>query len=212
MNIFFIQDLMLVLAVSLDAFLAAFSFGSDKIKIPIFSACVISFICTAILTASILFSSVIGSVIPDRLCCALSAGILTVMGTVSLFQTMLKSALRKRQGESGFSFKIFNIDFVINVYLDETKADSDCSKNLSAKEAVTLALALSADSVASGFGVGLSNSNVFRIITASFLIGIAALGIGSFLGRKIAGDKPKLSWLSGIILIILGLLKYWSVN
>lgn len=66
------------------------------------------------------------------------------MGTVSLFQNMLKNALRKRQGEGGLKFSFFNIDFVICVYLDETKADCDSSKTLSAKEAVTLALALSA--------------------------------------------------------------------
>lgn len=210
MNTYLIQDIMLVFAVSLDAFIAAFSFGSDKIRIPPLSACVISLICTAILTGSIILSSIISSVVPDNLCRAASAGILTILGTVSLFQNMLKSALRKRQGESGFSFRFFNIDFVICVYLDETKADSDSSKNLSSKEAVTLALALSADSIASGFGAGLGNTDIVRISAVSFAAGLAALALGGFIGQKISCRKPKISWLSGIILIILGLFKYIS--
>lgn len=205
-----IQDIMLVLAVSTDAFIAAFSFGAGKIRIPPLSAFVISLICTAILTGSVLFSTIIGDAIPEKFCRAAGAGILTVMGTVSLFQNMLKSALRRRQGESGFRFRCFSIDFVICVYLDETKADSDCSKNLSAKEAVTLALALSADSLASGFGAGLGDVNIIRIAAAALVTGLTAIALGSFIGQKISCKKPELSWLSGVILIILGLLRYIS--
>lgn len=210
MDTYLLQDIMLVLAVSLDALIAAFSFGSGNIRIPPRSALTISIICSAVLTVSMLLSSLLGSVIPDNLCRAAGAGILTIMGTISLFQNMLKSALRKRQGEGGLSFRFFNIDFVICVYLDETKADCDCSKELSAKEAVTLALALSADSLASGFGAGLGNSNIIRIAAASLVAGLAAIALGGFIGKKVSCRKPELSWLSGVILILLGLSKYLS--
>jgi putative sporulation protein YtaF len=211
MNIYILQDILLVLAVSTDALIAAFSFGSGKIRIPPLSALIISIICTAILTGSILLSTIIGGFIPEKLCRAVGAAILTIMGTVSLFQNMLKSALRKRQGEGGLKFRFFNIDFVICVYLDETKADCDCSKNLSAKEAVTLALALSADSLASGFGAGLGSANIVRIAAASLAAGLGSIALGSFLGQKASCRKPELSWLSGAILILLGLFKYLGV-
>lgn len=201
---------MLVFAVSTDALIAAFSFGADRIRIPFFSSLVISFICTAILAGSAFCSSLLGGMIPEKLCQAAGAGILTIMGTVSLFQNALKSALRKRQGEGGLKFRFFSIDFVICVYLDETKADSDSSKNLSAKEAVTLALALSADSLASGFGAGLGSANIIRIATAGFLTGLVSIFLGGFLGRKVSCRKPELSWLSGVVLILLGLFKYVS--
>ena len=198
-----IQDLMLVSAVSVDALIAAFSYGAGRIRIPAYSAFIISFICSLILTASIILSSLLGGMIPDRLCRAAGAGLLTVMGTVSLFQNMLKNALRKRQGEGGLKFSFFNIDFVICVYLDETKADCDSSKTLSSKEAVTLALALS-----SGFGAGLGGANIIRIALISLAVGLASIVAGSFFGQKAACKKPRLSWLSGAILIILGLFKY----
>ena len=203
-----IQDLMLVSAVSVDALIAAFSYGAGRIRIPAYSAFIISFICSLILTASIILSSLLGGMIPDRLCRAAGAGLLTVMGTVSLFQNMLKNALRKRQGEGGLKFSFFNIDFVICVYLDETKADCDSSKTLSSKEAVTLALALSADSLASGFGAGLGGANIIRIALISLAVGLASIVAGSFFGQKAACKKPRLSWLSGAILIILGLFQY----
>lgn len=205
-----IQDIMLVSAVSVDALIAAFSYGAGRIRIPASSAFIISFICSLILTLSIMLSSLLGEMIPDRLCRAAGAGLLTVMGTVSLFQNMLKSALRKRQGEGGLKFSFFNIDFVICVYLDETKADCDSSKRLSAKEAVTLALALSADSLASGFGAGLGGANILRIALISLAVGLISIGSGSYFGQKAACKKPRLSWLSGVILIMLGLLKYIS--
>lgn len=207
MNIL-IQDIMLVLAVSIDAFLAAFSLGSEKIRIPPLSAAVISLICTAVLSCSILVSSLIGSALPEKYCLAFGGAILIIMGTVSLFQNMLKSALRKRQGRGGISFHFFSFDFVISVYLDETQADSDRSKRLSAKEAVTLALVLSPDSLASGLGAGLGGSGLATIATAGIISGLAAVALGNILGRKVSHHKPSISWLSGITLIILGIFKY----
>ena len=199
-----IQDLMLVSAVSVDALIAAFSYGAGRIRIPAYSAFIISFICSLILTASIILSSLLGGMIPDRLCRAAGAGLLTVMGTVSLFQNMLKNALRKRQGEGGLKFSFFNIDFVICVYLDETKADCDSSKTLSSKEAVLEVHLLKAIP----FGAGLGGANIIRIALISLAVGLASIVAGSFFGQKAACKKPRLSWLSGAILIILGLFKY----
>lgn len=210
MNTYLFQDIMLVLAVSLDALIAAFSLGADGIRIPPLSSFIISAVCTGVLVISMLLSSLCGGLIPDSVCRAAGAGILTIMGTVSLFQNLLKNALRKRQGEGGMRFRFFNIDFVVRVYLDETKADCDCSKVLSAREAVTLALALSLDSLASGFGAGLGSINITRIAVLCFIMGIGAVILGSITGRKASFGKPEISWLSGIILILLGVFKYIS--
>lgn len=207
MNIF-IQDILLVLAVSIDAFLAAFSLGSERIRIPPLSAAVISLICTAVLSCSVFFSSVIGSALPEKYCLAVGGAILIIMGTVSLFQNMLKNALKKRQGEGGISFKFFSFDFVVRVYLDETQADSDRSKLLSAREAVTLAFVLSPDSLASGLGAGLGGAGIIRIAAVSAVFGLLAVWLGSVLGRRISSRKPVISWLSGVTLIILGVFKY----
>ena len=53
-----IESLLLVLAVSLDAFVASIAYGTNKIKIPFVSATIINIIC----------SSVLGGITFFRLC------------------------------------------------------------------------------------------------------------------------------------------------
>ena len=90
-----IQDLMLVSAVSVDALIAAFSYGAGRIRIPAYSAFIISFICSLILTASIILSSLLGGMIPDRLCSAAGAGLLNqgVMPGAEQLEAMGLSAM-----------------------------------------------------------------------------------------------------------------------
>ena len=58
------------------------------------------------------------------------------------------------------------------------------------------------------FGAGLGGANIIRIALISLAVGLASIVAGSFFGQKAACKKPRLSWLSGAILIILGLFKY----
>ena len=84
----------------------------------------------------------------------------------------------------------------------------DNSKTLNLKEALYLAIALSLDSIAIGFGSGIGNSNYIVVIILSLIWDIIAIWSGLFLGRKfVERTNIDLSWLSGIMLIILALLK-----
>ncbi len=48
-----IESLLLVLAVSLDAFVASIAYGTNKIKIPFASATIINIICSSVLGLSL---------------------------------------------------------------------------------------------------------------------------------------------------------------
>ncbi len=50
-----IESLLLVLAVSLDAFVASIAYGTNKIKIPFVSATIINIICSSVLGVSLFF-------------------------------------------------------------------------------------------------------------------------------------------------------------
>ena len=121
------EDMLLVLAMSTDAFFAALSYSTGKIKIPAVSAFVISIISSAVLTASMLLSAAAGAFIPESFCRTAGAVLLGVIGITGFCQNGLKSILRKHKGNGKVSFSCFNIGFVISVYLDETKADADRS-------------------------------------------------------------------------------------
>ncbi|HAH93775.1 MAG TPA: sporulation protein, partial [Dielma fastidiosa] len=67
-----------------------------------------------------------------------------------------------------------------------------------------LAIALSIDSLASGFALGISIVQPLPVLIISFCIGILAILCGSFLGSRMLSLKEcRLSWLSGVLFLIL---------
>lgn len=204
-------DLLLVLAMCTDSFFAALSYGVGKIKIPAVSAVIICLVGTAVLTFSMLISGVPEEFISPVACRIAGSIILGVVGVISFCQSSLKSLLRKRQRGGKVSFSLFNIGFVVNVFLDETAADADRSKTLSPKESLTLAVALSADSLAGGFGAGLSGTDITTTAILSFALGILSITAGGRLGQSLSRKAPDLSWISGIFLIILSLIKLLNI-
>ena len=71
-----------------------------------------------------------------------------------------------------------------------------------------MALALSLDSIAVGFSSSLCNINYIEVLILCIVIGFLAISAGVFIGKKFA-DKVhfELSWLSGVLLIILAFLR-----
>ncbi|WP_343009233.1 manganese efflux pump, partial [Blautia obeum] len=106
------------------------------------------------------------------------------------------------------TFKLFDFKFVLEIYANETKADYDKSKTLTIKESVYLAVALSIDSIAVGFGSSLVSFNFIQILLLSFTIGILALFLGVNIGKKfIEKVNINLSWLSGAMLVCLAIIR-----
>lgn len=203
-----LSALLLVLAVCIDAFATSVSYGMGKIKIPFFSALIISLIGTSFLAFSIFSARILSSFINPQTCVILSVILLIFLGITNLFQNSLKSFLRKHKGQKNVSFSLFDISFVIEIFLDETKADIDNSKTLSPKEALALAIALSLDSLASGFSAGLSVKHFWEPVVLSLIIGVFAVIIGSIIGRRISRKTDiNLSWISGVVLISLAIIK-----
>ena len=92
----------------------------------------------------------------------------------------------------------------MQVYADETIADFDNSKVLTIKESLYLASALSFDSIAVGFGDSLGSSEYLNSVILCFVIGVVAVSLGQIIGKKLVEKSNlNLSWLSGIILMIL---------
>ncbi|WP_313756829.1 sporulation membrane protein YtaF [Tissierella sp.] len=203
------ENILLVLALSLDAFMASIAYGTNKIKMPFKSILIIDIVCATFLALSIFFGIQIRKVLPESIALILGATILILLGIYYLFESIFKSYLENKLKENEkVKIKLFDIWFVIDVYVDETKADFNLSKNLDSKEALYLATALSLDSLAVGFGSSLGNINYLQVIGLSLIIGMLSIWSGLFIGKKIVEKtKINLSWLSGIILIILGLLK-----
>lgn len=204
-----IETLLLVLSVSIDSFLASISYGTSKIRIPFSSALIVDIISSTMLGSSLLVGSFLQNYISLNIAKIISFIILFLLGIYRLFESILKSYINNNSKElSPFKFKLFDFNFVLQVYADEIKADFDKSKILTSKESIYLAFALSLDSLAVGFGSSLLTINYIEVFIVSIIIGLIAILLGAFVGRKfVESTNLNLSWLSGLMLVILAFLR-----
>ncbi len=204
-----LETLLLVAVLSLDAFVASIAYGASKIKMPTSSIVIISTICSSILAMSLFLGSIIKMILPKNSASIISFVILIILGAYYLLESIIKIYLEKNSSSNKrIKFKFADLQLVLDIYLDETKADLDNSKNLSSKEALYLGVALSIDSLAIGFASSLGDTNCILAILFSFILNIITILVGLFVGKKLAETiKINLSWLSGAMLIVLAVLK-----
>ena len=201
MNTSFPQLFLLITALSLDAFAASFVYGTDRVKIPAASVAVITALSTGILVLFLLLGKWFGGLIPPRATSVLCFLILFALGFIKLFDSTIKSFIRKSDFfERKVCFSISNLNFILTVYADPSAANGEDIAVLS------LGLALSLDSAAAGFGAGMMVTHLPLTILLSLLLNTAAVLLGSFLGRTLAKRSSlDLSWLSGLLLMGLAL-------
>lgn len=199
----------LIIALSLDAFVASIAYGTNEIKIPIASASIISVICSAVLAAALSIGSVMDQFIPEsltRVICFLS---LLLLGIIKLLDYTIKAYINKHNEiNKNISFSFSRLHFILNIYGNPIAADQDESRILSKSEAVFLALAMSLDGLIAGVGAAFLKINILLTVLLSFAVGMAAIIGGCYFGNKIAvKTKIDLSWLSGLLFIVLAIVK-----
>lgn len=204
-----IESLLLVSSLCIDSFVASMAYGTSKIKIPPKSIIIINLVCTSTLALSLLMGAIFKSFLSGNLPSILGFLILMSLGIYRLFEYFFKEYISKKTNcDYPLTFKLFDFKFVLQVYVDETKADFDKSKYLNSKESFYLALALSLDSLAVGFGSSLYSINYLQTLILCFIIGILTVSFGVILGKKFSEKlNLKLSWLSGVLLIALALVR-----
>lgn len=204
------ESLILVTALSIDAFVACLAYGTNKIRIPLLSAAVLDGISSGILFLFLLAGSIIGPLLPEPVVKLFCFAVLFGLGIVKLFDSSLKALIRKNgQTTPQLSFSFLKFRFILTVYADPNKADTDASSSLSPREAVSLGTALSLDSAAVGFGAGILPLHAGWTALFSLTVGACAIFSGCFLGNQVAKRSSlNLSWLSGLLLILLAFLKF----
>lgn len=204
-----IEALILSSALSLDAFIASFAYGSNRIRIPFCSIQIINLVCSAILGAALLAGSIVRQFLPETVTTIICFSLLFILGMMNLLDSFTKMIIRKNCDLSRkIKFSMFNFKFILNVYADPEKADVDASKSISPVEAASLAVALSLDGFAVGFGAALGNVNVWAVILCSLVTDVVAIVLGRALGERMARKmRFNLSWLSGAVLIVLAFMK-----
>jgi len=204
-----LQAAAIAMALSIDAFTASFAYGSNQIKIPMRSIQTINLICSGITGLSLLAGTVLKNDIPEGVTTGISFTVLFLLGLTKLLDSLTKSIIRKHTGlEKKVQFTLFNFRFILKLYANPEQADVDSSKTLVPSEAVSLAVALSLDGIAVGFGAVLGGISAWAIFFSSLVINMLCLMLGAYIGGRIAHKISfDVSWLGGAILMIMAITK-----
>lgn len=207
--LFLFQTVLLVTALCIDAFVASLAYGTSKIKIPPVSVMIIALVCSLVLGVSLLFGSIIRPLVPPVLTKAICCLILAALGLAKLCDSSIKHYIRRhRDSRRKISFSALHLTFILTIYANPEEADRDMSHTLSPREAASLAAALSLDGLAAGFGAALGNIGVLQAVVFSLIANALAVILGCLAGNRIAQKTSlDLSWLSGVMLLILAFFK-----
>lgn len=196
-----LMEFLLAVAVSVDIFLTAMTYGNSGIEIPRLCGLVISLTGAVLLGASLGLSELVSAVLPLGLCETAGMIILIAMGVITIFKSFIRMVMRKITDSNEKALHLSGFGLGVSIYLDERYADIDGSDSLSVKEALLLALASSLDSAATGLGCGFVGVSPILTTFFAFFMGFAAICTGSYAGRKIASLSRDFSWVGGVILI-----------
>lgn len=196
-------------ALSVDAFVAGFAYGTRRIRLSRRSVLVINLICSAIVGLSLGLGSLAAVFIPAGVQRGLCFGLLFALGLIKLLDGIIRSAIRRFGNLDGrLGFSLFSLRFVLHVYADPAAVDLDHSQTISVAEAASLALALSLDGAAVGFGAALGQASIPAVVTASLAANQISLLTGAWLGERLSRRlNMSLGWLGGVILVLLALSK-----
>jgi putative sporulation protein YtaF len=196
-------------ALSVDAFVAGFAYGARQIRLSWKSILLINLICSAIVGLSLGLGSLVAGFLPEGLQRGLCFGLLFILGLVKLLDGIVRAAIRRYGSLDGkLDFSLFSLRFVLHVYADPAAVDLDHSKSISLTEAASLALALSLDGAAAGFGAALGQASIPGVVAASLAANQLTLLLGSWLGERLSRRlSMSLGWLGGVILLLLAFSK-----
>ncbi|MGO5053139.1 manganese efflux pump [Lachnospiraceae bacterium LCP25S3_G4] len=201
--------MILIIALSLDMFVASIAYGVRKIKVKFSLVMFISLICSGCLGVALWFGALLDGIVPETLTKTICCLSLLVIGLIKMLDYKIKSYVNKHNEiERNVCFSISKLRFMLTIYANPTKADKDESNTLSVTEAVFLAGAMSVDGLVAGVGAGFWKINIIFTILLSVVINALAIMGGCYMGNKIAIKTDiDLSWLSGALFIILAIAK-----
>lgn len=177
-----ITYILLALSTSIDSIGIGIAYGVRNIKISKEATIILFFISIIVSSLAILSGKIFYYILPNFITNWIGNFILIVMGIILLFQSVREPA----------------------------SYDTDDSKRIDSKEAISLGIALSLDSFSIGIGTGVTGESIlwiFPLFVAVFQI--LFLNIGSFLGIKLkkVSNIPSSFWniLAAILLILIGI-------
>lgn len=211
-----INSLVLALSSSIDSLGIGITYGIKNTKISCLAKMVLFTISFLISILSVWFGDILKNIFSDFTTKLIGNLILIGMGVFICFQAFREdktvSNLACNYEEKIYSFFIDFLGITIKIIKNPTSSDLDSSNSIDAKEAFFLGFALSLDCFCIGLGASILgiSSLLFPLFISVFQL--AFLSIGNILGKRLhqLSHLPNNVWsvLSGILLILIGLLRF----
>lgn len=219
-----LNSFFLAISSSVDSLGIGITYGLKKTKISYVANIILFSISIIITTFSMWFGNCISNFLSSNITNVIGSLIIIFMGFFMTFQALKKNNVDNCNGENLsfnenindekiFCFFIKFLGITIQIIRNPTNSDFDQSKKIDCKEAFFLAIALSLDSFCIGIGSTIAgiSSSLFPLLISTFQL--LFLKFGYIIGRKLNNTKifPDNTWsvLSGILLIIIGFVKFF---
>ena len=210
--------LFLAISSSIDSFGIGITYGIRNTKISN-SAKLILFVISFIVSFfAVYFGDFLKDLLPDNIANYIGCCLLIFLGGFVCFQSFKKDTKNQVYDEVFSEPKIYRffikfLGITIQIIKDPISSDLDKSNLIDGKEALFLGVALSLDSFAIGISSGILgiHSIIFPLIVSVFQLLFISLGnlIGSALNRFSKFPQSIWSIISGILLILIGIVKFF---
>lgn len=205
-----VSMLLLAAAVSLDSFSTGFAYGLRNIRIPTKSIFIIS-LCSAVsLAGALSLGRFIEGFLSREWADRIGGMILVAIGAWVLYQFFRPEKEHPiAKDVHMFKWEIKSLGIVIHILKTPTKADMDRSGSINGMEAILLGIALSLDAFGAGIGAGMLGYSPYWLSAAVIAMCFLFLASGMRAGMLFShiGWMQKLSFLPGVILMLIGILK-----
>lgn len=203
------QIVLLIIALSVDVFMASIACGAEHITIGKRTALCISGICSGVLFLSLVLGKFLQGVIQGydtKWICFIG---LFVIGAFKLGEYGVKCYVRRRPFYcKRVKISIAQIQLILSIYNNPTEADKDHSSSMSVPEGIFFALAMSLDGFFGGLGASFLGIDLWVTSILNFLLGFVAVRMGSCLGKRMVEHHARdFSWVGGVLFLCLAFSK-----
>ena len=220
----FLHVLILTISSSIDSLGIGITYGMRNTAISFIAKIILFMIAFIVSIISIWIGGTLKDIFSPNIVRYIGSFILILMGIFIFFQSVknknvsaknINKSFNKKLNDQQkiYSFFIKCLGITVQILKNPTSSDFDKSNTIDSKEAIFLGFALSLDSFGVGMSFGMLENFTFYFPLFISLFQLFFLNFGNLLGKKLCNFSriPENFWsiLSGILLIIIGLFKFF---
>ena len=187
---FFLSCFLLALSSNLDNIGIGVSYGIRRIAIPFSSNLIVAVVTTLGTICAMSLGDLVARHIPPEIAAGAGSAVIAAAGVWVMLQTWIKpngacaqAAPPVRETTKVFELRIRSLGLLIRILREPVGVDADCSGRIEGREALLLALALTVNNLAGGFGGGMVGISIPLTAGLVFLLSLLTLAYGVKFGH-----------------------------